>query len=121
MKLPNEARLLYYDLGVNADDDGVVEALIVLRQSNIKIKWLYFLQDSGFVKILNDDLVTFIIDWKKNNTIRKDMYAPSIYQELVNSYFPNELKDKKSKKEKSISVKVDLDIQMEESEEDNNE
>ena len=117
VKLPNEARLLYYNLGVNADDDGVVEALIVLRQSNIKSKWLQVLEDCGFIKILNNDLVTYITDWKKNNNIRKDRYTPSIYQELVNSYFPNELESKKSEKDKSVSLKLDLDIQIKESEE----
>ena len=32
---------------------------------------------------MNDDLVTYITDWSKNNYIQNDRYRPSIYKELL--------------------------------------
>ena len=34
LRLPPTARLLYYDLGMQADDDGVVEAFTVLQMTH---------------------------------------------------------------------------------------
>jgi hypothetical protein len=83
LKLPQTARLLYYDLGMFADDDGAVEAFTVLRMSGATEDDLILLQRNGFVMILNEDLVTYIVDWKKNNYIQSDRYHPSIYQHLL--------------------------------------
>ena len=33
LKMPVSSRLLYYDLGMRADDDGVVEAFNVIRMT----------------------------------------------------------------------------------------
>ena len=33
LKMPMSSRLLYYDLGMNADDDGFVEHFMVLRMT----------------------------------------------------------------------------------------
>lgn len=35
------------------------------------------------VCVLNEDLVTYISDWSRNNYIQKDRYHPSIYTELL--------------------------------------
>lgn len=82
-KMPVEARLLYYELGMAADDDGFVEAFIVLRMTGINERSLGVLNQSGFVRTLNDDLVTYIVDWNRNNYIQKDRYKPSIYAYLI--------------------------------------
>ena len=47
------------------------------------------MQDKGFVKVLNDDLVTYIIDWTENNKVRTDRKTDSIYQDLVRQQIPN--------------------------------
>ena len=44
---------------------------------------LKVLSSKGFVKVLNEDLVTYISDWKRNNLIKSDRYHPSVYQELL--------------------------------------
>ena len=77
------ARLLYYDLGMAADDDGVVESLFVLRVTEATEADLHELVDNQFVIILNDDLVCYINDWLKNNQIRQDRYTCSVYTELL--------------------------------------
>lgn len=83
LRLPAAARLLYYDLGMNADDDGVVEAYTVLQMDKVPEKNLQVLADKGFVHILNRDLVTVICDWRVNNLIKKDRYHASIYKALL--------------------------------------
>ena len=58
LRMPATSRLLYYDLGMAADDDGVVEAFSVMRTTGATDDDLRVLASKGFVTILNDDLVT---------------------------------------------------------------
>ena len=83
LRMPPSSRLLYYDLGMAADDDGVAEAFTVMRTTGAVEDDLRVLVSKGFVTILNDDLVTYINDWQKNNLIKKDRYHPSIYAQLL--------------------------------------
>ena len=83
LRMPPSSRLLYYDLGMYADDDGVVEAFSVMRQTGATEDDLRVLVSKGFVTVLNEDLVSFIMDWSVNNSIRKDRYHASIYKDLV--------------------------------------
>ena len=81
--MPPSSRLLYYDLGMYADDEGVVEAFTVMRQTNATEDDLRVLVSKGFVRILNEDLVTVIMDWDENNYIRSDRKRKSIYNNLL--------------------------------------
>ena len=83
LRMPPSSRLLYYDLGMYADDDGVVEAFSVMRQTSATEDDLRVLVSKGFVTVLNEDLVSLITDWNTNNFIRSDRYHPSIYKNLV--------------------------------------
>lgn len=83
LRMPATARLLYYDLGMYADDDGIVEAFMVLQMTHATIDDLHILAARAFIQILNDDMVSYICDWRINNFIRKDRYSPSLYQHLV--------------------------------------
>lgn len=83
LRMPATARLLYYDLGMYADDDGIVEAFTVLQMTRADEADLEILASKGFVRILNEDLVAYICDWKVNNYIQKDRYRPSIYADLL--------------------------------------
>lgn len=83
LRMPPTSRLLYYDLGMAADDDGIVEAFSVMRTTGANEDDLRVLASKGFVSVLNEDLVTYISDWTRNNLIKNDRYHPSIYQELL--------------------------------------
>ena len=83
LRKPPSSRLLYYDLGMAADDDGVVEAFSVMRTTGAVEDDLKVLVSKGFITVLNEDLVAYVVDWSKNNQIRKDRYQPSIYQNLL--------------------------------------
>ncbi|WP_447405734.1 hypothetical protein [Clostridium perfringens] len=72
LKMPSSSRLLYYDLGMRADDDGIVEAFNVLRMTGATEDDLRILVSKGYIRVLNEDLVTYIIDWKEHNKIRAD-------------------------------------------------
>lgn len=83
LRMPSTSRLLYYDLGMQADDDGVVEAFSVMRTTGATEDDLRVLASKGFISVLNDDLVSYITDWTVNNQLRKDRYHPSIYSGLL--------------------------------------
>ena len=85
LRMPAASRLLYYDLGMDADDDGVVEAFCVIRKTGATEDDLQILADKGFVRILNDDLVSYIVDWRVNNQIRNDRYHAGIYKGLLDA------------------------------------
>lgn len=83
LQMPATARLLYYDLGQEADDDGCCETYGVMRKTGASEDDLRLLVSKGFARILNDDLVVHIVHWTINNHIRKDRYHPGIYKSLI--------------------------------------
>ena len=91
LQMGQTARLLYYDLGMHADDSGIVEAFTVMRMTGASEDDLKLLAAKGFIVILNADLVTYIWDWKANNMIRSDRRRPSIYEELLAQYKNGEM------------------------------
>lgn len=89
LKMPVSTQLLYFHLGLHADDDGVVEAYTVMNSVGVTEDDLRILVAKGFVQVLNDDLVTYITDWKENNKIRADRKVDSIYKELLLQMVPD--------------------------------
>lgn len=83
LRMPATSRLLYYDLGMDADDDGCVEAFAVMRKTGATEDDLRVLASKGLIRILNEDLVSYIQDWNTNNQIRKDRYHKGRYRELI--------------------------------------
>lgn len=83
LKMPMSSRLLYYDLGMNADDDGFVEHFMVLRMTGATMQDLGVLELNGLIKVF-DENVLWIKDWKENNYIQKDRYQPSKYLQMYN-------------------------------------
>lgn len=60
LRMPATSRLLYYDLGMEADDDGCVEAFGVMRKTGATEDDLRVLASKGFVRVLNEDFVSYI-------------------------------------------------------------
>lgn len=88
-RLPFSAQALYFHLGMQADDDGVVDAFNILRLMACSEDDLHLLEEKGYIKILNDDLLVYIFDWKENNQIRLDRKVDSLYQDLVRQQIPD--------------------------------
>lgn len=89
LMMPISTRLLYYELGMRADDDGVVEAYPVLQGTGLSEDDLRLLVAKGYVRVLNEDLVTYILDWNEHNLIRADRKVSSIYKELLVQVIPS--------------------------------
>ena len=89
LRMPASSRLLYFDLGMRADDDGVVEAYTVIRATGATEDDFKILVAKNFLKILNEDLVSYITDWSENNRIRPDRKVGSIYKGLLIQVLPD--------------------------------
>lgn len=61
---------------------------MVMRQVGASQDDLRILVAKGFVTLLNDDLVAFIMDWRENNKIRADRKTDSIYLPLLLQILP---------------------------------
>ena len=116
LKLPISSQALYFHLGLHADDDGIVEAYNVIKTVGCSEDDLRILVLKDFVKILNEDLVSYITDWTENNRIRADRKIDSIYKDLLISIIPDiELIEPKEradvKKRRTEAEKKLLDVQ----------
>lgn len=88
LKMPSEAQRLYFHLGLDTDDDGVVEAYSVMQTTGVAEENLNILVEKGYVKILNEDLVAYMTDWREHNVIRADRKVDSIYKDLLLKTIP---------------------------------
>lgn len=88
IKMPSSTQNLYFHLGLNADDDGVVEAFSIMNQINATEDDLKILAAKGFVVVLNEDLVSYLVDWRENNKLRADRKIDSIYKDLLLKVLP---------------------------------
>jgi hypothetical protein len=88
LKMPTTSQALYFHLNMHADDDGVVEAFQVMRMTGFNDDDLKVLASKGFVKVLNEDLVAFIMDWREHNLIRADRKIDSMYKDLLLQIVP---------------------------------
>ena len=89
LKMPVSTQCLYFHLGLQADDDGVVEAYTVMNQTGATEDDLKILVAKGFVTVLNDDLVTYITDWQENNKIRADRKVDTVYKDMLLQMLPD--------------------------------
>lgn len=79
--MPPTSRLLYYDLGMNADDDGFCEHFVVMKMTDATPDDLRILKARGLVEVF-DERVLIVLNWKENNYIQKDRYTPSKYLKI---------------------------------------
>lgn len=81
LEMSGGAQLLYYTLGMHADDDGfVVSPKPIMRSiSATKAELSELLQKKYIISF--DDGVLAIRHWFVNNRIRKDTYIPSVHQD----------------------------------------
>ena len=83
LKMPVSSRELYFQLGMSADDDGIVEAWNIMRLTNAHEDDLRVLVSKGYIQILDtEDMITYLTDWETNNQIRKDRYRKGLYKDL---------------------------------------
>lgn len=84
INMSRSARLLYYDIGMTADDEGVSEGLAVMRTTEASSKDFEELASNGFIDFLDKGgFVVHITDWTANNNLRADRAKPSRYHDLL--------------------------------------
>lgn len=79
VEMPSSSRLLYFDLGMEADDEGFIgNARMLSRAYGASSDDLKLLATKGFI-IMFPNGVTVVKDWNLNNKLRKDRIKPTIY------------------------------------------
>lgn len=79
MSIP--ARLLYFDLGMRADDEGFVASPnMIIRSTGNSKESLDELIEKGYVIPFKSGVIV-ITHWKMNNYLQKDRFTPTIYTE----------------------------------------
>nr|AAK11521.1 putative replisome organizer protein [Lactococcus phage Q30] len=79
--MPSSSQLLYFHLGMEADDEGFIgNAKMLSRAYGSNNDDLKLLEAKGFV-IAFPSGVTVVKDWNLDNKIRKDRQKPTIYTE----------------------------------------
>ena len=80
LKMDSGAQTLYFHLNIQADDDGFVAPLKVIRMIGAADDSINILKMKGFV-IPFESGVIVIRHWRHHNTIRTDRYQPTSYLE----------------------------------------
>lgn len=81
ISLPSSAQALYFHLNQGADDDGFNNQLSISKfKAHANDTDLKLLEDKNYI-IRFDNNVVVIKHWKMHNTIRKDRYQPTAFQE----------------------------------------
>lgn len=78
LNMPCSARLLYYDLGMHADDDGFLQNVNkIMRSTGATKDDMNVLIARGFIIPFESGIVV-IRHWKLNNQIKPDRYKQSV-------------------------------------------
>lgn len=90
LEMPSTARLLYFDLGMRADDDGFINSpKKIMRMTGASEGDMRYLFEKKFV-IPFESGVVVIRHWKINNYIRSDRYNETLYKEEKKQLFLDE-------------------------------
>ncbi len=82
--MPSSSQLLYFHLGMEADDEGFIgNAKMLSRAYGANTDDLKLLEAKGFIIVFPSG-VTVVKDWNLNNQIRKDRLKSTIYTEEKN-------------------------------------
>lgn len=93
LEMPLSAQALYFHLSMRADDDGFVNnPKKIIRMVNASEDDIKILLMKSFVISFESGIVV-IKHWRIHNTIRKDMYKPTVYTEEKNRISENTNKE----------------------------
>lgn len=81
LDMPATSQNLYFHLNMHADDDGFVDSpKRIMRNVSASQDDMNILLSKQFVFVFESGVLV-IRDWKIHNTIRKDTYKPTLYQQ----------------------------------------
>jgi len=96
-----DARELYFQLGMNADDDGFVNPRKIMRMTGASEDALKILLIKRFV-LARDQGVIVIKHWRTNNYIQKDRYEETRYKEQKEGLYFNKNGDYTDNEQHSV-------------------
>lgn len=100
--MPLSAQALYFHLGMEADDDGVVNSPKSIQRSlGASVDDLRILVAKRFIIPIQESEIIVIKHWKINNLIQKDRYTKSKYCKELELL---ELDENNAYKEKNVSL-----------------
>lgn len=100
--MPLSTQALYFHLGMNADDDGVVNSPKAIQRSlGASPDDLRILVAKRFIIPIAESEIVVIKHWKINNLIQKDRYTPSKYQKELELL---ELDENKAYRSKNVNL-----------------
>lgn len=115
--MPLSAQALYFHLGMQADDDGILDnAISIKREIGANDDDFKVLLAKGYIISFNDGIYA-LSHWKINNYIQRDRYHKTIYQRDFNKLAdtdvnePYRLLTLEEQKEKCIHSVSKLDTQ----------
>ena len=118
LEMPLSTQCLYFHLNMRADDDGFIgNPKRIMRVIGASEDDLKLLMAKRFILVFDDGVIV-IKHWRMHNTIQKDRYTPTVYQDELNSLF---IKSNKSYSRKdtletrriqNVSTDTDIDIEL---------
>lgn len=112
LELPHSAQALYYNLSMNADDDGFVgNPKSLVRLCGCKLDDLNILLEKKYILGFKSGVIC-IKHWKMNNYIQKDRYKSTTYQEELAELYIDEkgAYTKKQTDKKVVKDKPEVDF-----------
>lgn len=106
MKMSDSAKLLYFYLNVNADDDGIVEVFPYYKMLSIPEDDVRNLAEKKFIVFLNNDMLSFLPHWLQNNQLRLDRYRPSVHRNMLLNRFPRYIRNLKDVKREQLDKSI---------------
>lgn len=87
LEMPLTTQALYFHLNMRADDDGFIgNPKKIMRIINASEDDLKLLIAKRFILVFDDGVIV-IKHWRMHNTIQKDRYVPTPYQDELNTLF----------------------------------
>lgn len=79
IEMPTRCQALYFQLAMNADDEGFVGgAFRIARSIGVRQSDLQILVQKGFIHLF-DHGVAYIENWHRQNRVPKHQFKPTIY------------------------------------------
>lgn len=87
LEMPLSTQCLYFHLNMRADDDGFIgNTKRIMRLIGASEDDLKILIAKRFILVFDDGVIV-IKHWRMHNTIQKDRYTPTVYQDELNQLF----------------------------------
>lgn len=123
LNLPKAAQALYQQCTNESDDDGIVDARLIMRVGNFRKRDLEALLSNDYVRLINaEKSIVWVTNWQRYNTIKPGRGTPSVYREdllrsvpdIKNALFKPKI-DKKCRTNDSVELERESESELDQS------